>query len=126
MRIVGIGLDATEIPRIAAVLGRYGERFLHRVFTEEEIAYCLRHRFPAPSLAARFAAKEAAAKALGTGLAQGVGWRDIEVVRHHGPPRLRFHGLAAERFADLGANGSLLTLTHAETLALAHVILTAI
>jgi holo-[acyl-carrier protein] synthase len=126
MRIVGIGLDATEIPRIAAVLERYGERFLHRVFTEEEIAYCLSHRFPAPSLAARFAAKEAAAKALGTGLAQGVVWRDIEVIRHHGPPRLRFHGAAGERFADLGANGSLLTLTHAETLALAHVILTAI
>jgi holo-[acyl-carrier protein] synthase len=125
MRIVGIGLDATEIPRIAAILERYGDRFLQRVFTEQEIAYCMRHRFPAPPLAARFAAKEAAAKALGTGLARGVVWRDIEVVRHDGPPRLRFHARAAERLAALGADGSLLTLTHAETLALAHVILTA-
>ncbi len=125
MRIIGLGLDATEIHRVAGILERYGDRFLHRIFTQHEIEYCRRHRDPVPSLAARFAAKEAAMKALGTGFAQGVGWRDIEVVRHHGPPTLRFHGGAAARLAAIGAEGALLTLTHSESLALAHVMLLA-
>jgi holo-[acyl-carrier protein] synthase len=125
MRIIGIGLDATEIPRVAAVFRRYGDRFLQRVFTPGEIEYCFRHRDPAPSLAARFAAKEAAMKALGTGLGRGVTWRDIEVVRRHGPPALCFHGGAAARLAALGGESALLTLTHSETLALAHVMLLA-
>jgi holo-[acyl-carrier protein] synthase len=123
MQIVGLGIDATEIPRIRRTLERYGQRFLDRVFTEGEIAYCTRRRDPSPSLAARFAAKEAAMKALGTGVSMGVAWRDIEVVRHSGPPQLRFHGASARRFEALGATGSFLTITHAETLALAHVIL---
>ncbi len=122
MIIVSVGLDATDIPRIAATLRRFGDRFLRRVFTEAEIEYALRHRDPAPHLAARFAAKEAAMKALGTGVSQGVVWRDIEVFRRHGPPQLRFHGIAAERFASLGASRALLSLTHAETLALAQVL----
>ena len=125
MRIIGIGLDASDVPRIKAALERYGTRFLQRVFTEAEVEYCSRHRNPAPSLAARFAAKEAAMKALGTGHSMGVLWRDIEVVRHGGPPSLRFHGAAARRLAALGADRSLVTLTHAETLALAHVLLLA-
>jgi holo-[acyl-carrier protein] synthase len=106
--IIGIGLDATEIDRIAATIARYGDRFLRRIFTEGEIAY----------------AKEAAMKALGTGHSQGVLWRDIEVVRAPGgPPQLRFHGGAGRRFAMLKANSSLLTITHSETLALAQVML---
>jgi holo-[acyl-carrier protein] synthase len=125
MKIVGIGLDATEIDRIERTIERYGDRFLKRVFTEDEIAYCARHRRPGPSLAARFAAKEAAMKALGTGVSMGVVWRDVEVFRRHGPPQLRFHGVAAERFRALGATGAFLTLTHAQTLALAQVILIA-
>ncbi len=125
MRIIGIGLDATEIPRIRAAVERYGDRFLERVFTEGELAYCRNHRDPAPSLAARFAAKEAAMKALGTGHSMGVGWRDVEVVREGGPPELRFHGAAADRLAALGGNRSLVTLTHAQALALAHVVLLA-
>lgn len=125
MRIIGIGLDATEIDRVGDILRRHGERFLHRIFTEQEIAYCRRRRDPAPSLAARFAAKEAAMKALGTGLSLGVGWRDVEVVRHYGPPTLRFHGGAARQLAAIGADTSLLTLTHSATLALAHVMLLA-
>jgi holo-[acyl-carrier protein] synthase len=125
MRIIGIGLDATEIDRVGDILNRYGSRFLQRIFTEQEIAYCRRHRDPAPSLAARFAAKEAAMKALGTGFSQGVGWRDIEVVRRQGPPSLRFHGGAARRLAAMGADNALLTLTHSQTLALAHVMLLA-
>ena len=123
MNIIGIGIDATDIDRIEAAVARYGDRFLRRVFTEGEIAYATRRRNPAPSLAGRFAAKEAAMKALGTGHSQGVFWRGIEVVRRGGPPRLQFHGGAAARCAALGANGSLLTLTHSQHLALAHVLL---
>ena len=123
MEIIGSGLDATEIARIAGAIERYGDRFVHRVFTDGEIAYCRRKRDAASSFAARFAAKEAAMKALGTGHSRGVFWRGIEVVRHGGPPRLRFHGGAAARFASMGANGSLLTLTHSRDLAIAHVLL---
>ena len=92
MNILGIGLDATDIPRLADVLERYGDRFLQRVFTPGEIAYCTRRRNPAPHLAGRFAAKEAAMKALGTGHSRGVLWKDIEVIRGGGPPRLQLHG----------------------------------
>jgi holo-[acyl-carrier protein] synthase len=124
MDIVGIGTDACEIDRIAASLEKYGDRFLRKVYTEGEVAYCRRKRDPSPSLAARFAAKEAAAKALGTGIARGVFWTDIEVVRGKGgPPSIVFHGGAAERFAAIGGTSSLLTLTHARELAIAHVLL---
>ena len=123
MNIIGIGLDATDIPRIADTLERYGERFLRRVFTDEEIAYCKRRRNPAPHLAGRFAAKEAAMKALGTGHSRGVLWKDIEVVRAGGPPRLQLHGGAARRADAMKVRGSLLTITHSDTLALAQVLL---
>jgi holo-[acyl-carrier protein] synthase len=121
--IIGLGLDATEIDRVAKTISRYGERFVQRIFTEGEIAYCRAKRDFASSFAARFAAKEAAMKALGTGRSRGVCWRDIEVVRSGGPPQLRFHGGAAARFARMGATGSLLTLTHSQNLAIAHVML---
>jgi holo-[acyl-carrier protein] synthase len=123
MNILGIGLDATDIPRLADVLGRYGDRFLLRVFTDGEIAYCTRRRNPATHLAGRFAAKEAAMKALGTGHSRGVHWKDIEVVRHGGPPRLELHGGAAQRADRMQVRGSLLTITHSDTLALAQVML---
>jgi holo-[acyl-carrier protein] synthase len=124
MHIIGLGLDVTEIDRISAVLARHGDRFLARVFTSGEVAYCQRHRDPAPSLAARFATKEAAMKALGTGAARGVGWRDIEVVRHSGEaPQLRLHGGAARRFEQMGGRSSLMTITHAGNLAVAQVLL---
>ena len=121
--IIGLGLDATEIPRIAALIERYGERFIRRLFTEGEVAYCSRRRTPAIHFAARFAAKEAGMKALGTGHSQEVLWRDLEVVRRGGPPQLRFHGGAARRFAAMGAQSSLLTITHTDVLALAQVLL---
>jgi len=121
--IIGLGIDATDIPRIAATLERYGERFMNRIFTDGEIAYCRRRRVPAIHFAGRFAAKEAAMKALGTGHSQNVLWRDVEVVRHGGPPQLHFHGGAARRFAAMGAQSSLLTITHSETLALAQVLI---
>jgi holo-[acyl-carrier protein] synthase len=121
--IIGLGLDITEINRIASTIERYGDRFLHRVFTDGEIAYCTRRRFPAMHFAGRFAAKEAAMKALGTGHTQQVLWRDVEVVRHGGPPQLRFQGGAARRFTAMNANGSLLTITHSDVIALAEVLL---
>jgi holo-[acyl-carrier protein] synthase len=123
MNIIGIGLDATDIPRVADTYARYGDRFLRRVFTDGEIAYCTRRRNPVPHLAGRFAAKEAAMKALGTGHARGVLWKDVEVVRVGGPPQLRLHGGAARRAAEMRVENSLLTITHSETLALAQVML---
>jgi len=121
--IIGLGIDATDIDRIAETLERYGERFRQRVFTDEEIAYCTRRRVPAIHFAGRFAAKEAAMKALGTGHTQNVLWRDVEVIRRGGPPQLQFHGGAKRRFDAIGGNRSLLTITHAEHLALAQVLL---
>jgi holo-[acyl-carrier protein] synthase len=123
MNILGLGFDATDIPRIAAALERYGDRFLHRVFTDGEIAYCTRRRNPAPHLAGRFAAKEAVMKALGTGHSRGVLWKDIEVIRVSGPPQLRLQGGAAARADRMRVRSSLLTITHAETLAMAQVLL---
>ena len=121
--IIGLGLDATDIHRIAATIERFGDRFLRRVFTDDEIAYCTRRRVPAIHFAGRFAAKEAGMKALGTGHSQNVLWRDVEVVRRHGPPQLRFHGGAARRSAAMGAQGALVSITHSETLAFAQVLL---
>jgi holo-[acyl-carrier protein] synthase len=123
MTIVGIGMDATDLPRIAAAIEKYGDRFLSRILTDEELAYCRRRRDPVPHVAGRFAAKEAGMKAIGTGHSQGVLWRDVEVFRYGGPPQLRFHGAAGEHFARLGAERALLTITHAQTVAMAHVIL---
>jgi holo-[acyl-carrier protein] synthase len=121
--IIGLGLDATDIDRIAATIERYGERFLHRIFTEGEVAYCMRRRVPSIHFAGRFASKEAAMKALGTGHSQGVLWRDIEVVRRGGPPQLQLRGGAARRFAAIGGRSSLLTITHSDDLALAQVLI---
>lgn len=123
MNIVGIGMDATDLPRIAQVLERYGDRFLRRVFTDGEIAYCTRRRNPVPHLAGRFAVKEAAMKALGTGHSRGVLWKDIEVVRRSGPPQLQLHGAAARLAERLGVRRSLVTITHAEAIAIAQVVL---
>ena len=102
---------------------RYGDRFLQRVFTEAEIAYCTRRRDPVPHLAGRFAVKEAAMKALGTGHAHGVLWKDIEVIRGGGPPQLRLHGGAARRADSMHVRRSLVTITHAQTVAIAQVML---
>ncbi len=123
MTIIGTGIDATDLPRVADILERYGDRFLRRVFTDGEIAYCTKRRDPIPHLAGRFAAKEAAMKALGTGQSRGVMWKDIEVVRGGGPPRLKLHGGAARRAAEMGVQQSLVSITHSESLAFAQVLL---
>ena len=122
--IVGSGIDLVEIDRIQHSLDRYGSRFLDRVYTPGEQAYCMRRRKAAESLAARFAAKEAGAKALGTGISRGVSWLEIEVIREPGGrPSLRFRGRAAEMAQRLGAVRFALSLTHTASLAMAAVAL---
>jgi len=122
--IIGSGIDLAEIGRIQQSMDRYGARFLDRVYTAAEQAYCRRKRNAAESFAARFAAKEAGAKALGTGISFGVSWREIEVVRQPGGrPVLKFHGRAAEIAARLGVIHSALSLTHTAELAMASVVL---
>ncbi len=122
--IVGSGIDLTEIGRIEQSVERYGKRFLDRVYTPAEQAYCLRKRKAAESLAARFAAKEAGAKALGTGISRGVSWLEIEVTREPGRrPTLCFSGRAQEISAKLGVAHVALSLTHTGDLAMASVVL---
>ena len=121
--VLSIGVDFESISRVDALLRRYGDRFLTRVFTDHEIAYSQRRRFPAQHLAGRFCAKEATMKALGTGRSLGVLWRNVEVMRVSGPPQLRLRGGAATRFRQLGGSRSLVTITHAGDFAFAHVLL---
>ena len=122
--IIGTGVDITEVPRIQQTLDRYGDRFLKRVFTAAEISYCAGKPNAAERLAARFAAKEAGMKALGTGLRGGIAWKDVEVTRLPGQrPRLLYHGRAAEIAAALGCKQTHLSLSHTGEQAIAHVIL---
>jgi holo-[acyl-carrier protein] synthase len=122
--IVGSGIDLAEIGRIEQSIGRYGERFLNRIYTAAEQAYCSRKRNAAESFAARFAAKEAAAKALGTGISRGVTWLEIEVVRAPGErPTLQLHGRAAQFANKLGVMSIALSITHTTDLAMASVVL---
>lgn len=122
--IVGTGIDIAEVPRIADAMARYGDRFLRRIFTEDEIQYCDSKANRVERYAARFAAKEAAMKALGTGWSHGVRWRDIEVRRQPGGrPTIAFHGKAAEFAAKLGAAHVALSLSHTKEQAIAQVIL---
>src|SRR4051794_18880815 len=122
--IVGTGIDIAEVPRIAEVIERHGERFLRRVFTEGEIAYCDSKANRIERYAARFAAKEAGMKALGTGWSHGVRWRDVEVGRQPGGrPTIIFHGKAAEFAAKLGTKNVALSLSHTVEQAIASVIL---
>jgi holo-[acyl-carrier protein] synthase len=122
--IAGTGIDAVEIERIEHAIERYGKRFVDRVYLAAEQAYCRRKRNSAESFAARFAAKEAAAKALGTGISHGVGWLEIEVVREpSGRPALRFHGRAAQIAGRLGVFRAALSITHTAKIAMASVVL---
>ncbi|MGA3210252.1 MAG: holo-ACP synthase [Terriglobales bacterium] len=122
--IVGIGIDIIEVKRIAASIDRFGERFLHRVFTPAEIRYCDSKINRDERYAARFAAKEAGMKAIGTGWRRGVTWRDVEVQREpSGQPRLAFTGRAGEFAAALGVKRAFVSLTHTAEHAIAQVIL---
>jgi holo-[acyl-carrier protein] synthase len=122
--IVGTGIDIAEVPRIAAAIERYGERFLKRVFTGAEIQYCESKVNRTERYAARFAAKEAGLKAIGTGWKRGVGWHEVEVRREPGGrPTVVFSGKAGEFAARLGVRRALLSLSHTAQYAIAQVIL---
>lgn len=122
--ILGTGIDIIEVPRIAASIERFGERFLRRVFTPNEIRYCESKKNRVERYAARFAAKEAALKALGTGLRHGISWQQVEVGREHGGrPTIIFSGVAANYFREMGAKRMALSISHTEQQAIAQVIL---
>ena len=124
MPVRGIGVDVVKVERLEQSLARFGARMENRLFTEHELAYCRGHKDPLPHLAARFAAKEAAFKAIGTGLSGGVAWKHAEVIQPGGrQPQLRYHGVALERFQALGCTSSHLTLSHDGGLAVACVVI---
>ena len=122
--VLGLGTDLIEISRIEESIRQFGQRFLDRVYTPEEIAYCQRKKkHAAESFAARFAAKEAGAKALGTGISRGVSWKEIEVRREPGGrPTLHLSGRAQDRARELGIRRLSLSLTHSRDVALAVVV----
>jgi holo-[acyl-carrier protein] synthase len=121
--VIGLGTDLIEIARIEHSVERFGEAFLNRIYTPGEIAYCMAKKNFAESLAARFAAKEAGAKALGTGISRGVSWREFEVRRRPGQrPELHLSGRALEIAARLGVQRLSLSLSHARTLSIAVVV----
>lgn len=124
MPIRGIGIDVVQVERLMRALERFGDRMERRLFTEAELAYCRSHKDPLPHLAARFAAKEALFKAIGTGLSGGIGWRQAEVVQPGGrQPTLALHDQALERFRALGATDAHVSLTHDGGLAIACVVI---
>ena len=122
--IVGTGVDLAEVDRIRRSIERYGNRFVQRIYTEREIAYVERKANRYERYAARFAAKEAGMKAIGTGWRHGVTWRDFEVANlPSGKPTLKLHGVAALVAEKLGVRSVALSLTHTSQLGMAHVIL---
>lgn len=122
--IVGTGIDIIEVPRVAQSIARFGDRFLQRIFTADEIHYCRSKRNSVERFAARFAAKEAAFKAIGTGMRQGVSWVEVEVRRQPGGrPTINFSGVAAKHAAALGMKRATLSITHTAETAMAQVIL---
>ena len=124
MPVKGIGIDVVKVERIVDSLERFGERFERRIYTEGELAYCRGHKDPIPHLAARFAAKEALSKAIGTGLSSGVGWKQVEVIQPGGrKPALQLSGRALEIFTEQGCTASHLSLTHDGGLAIACVVI---
>jgi holo-[acyl-carrier protein] synthase len=124
LTVRGIGIDLVPIPRMREVMARWQERFLTRVFTADEIAYCRARKDPVPHFAARFAAKEAGLKALGTGLRLGVSWRELEVQRERGgPPMLVLRGRSREIARARGGDRMLLALSHDGDYAIAQAML---
>ena len=125
-KILGMGTDLAEVDRIEHSIARYGDRFLQRIYTAGEIAYVTGKANRFERYAARFAAKEAGMKALGTGWSGGIRWQDLEVANlPSGRPTLRLHGQAAEHAVGLGVRHIHLSLSHTDTMAIAFVILEA-
>ena len=125
MEILGTGIDLVENARIAASIEKFGDRFLRRIFTEGEIAYCAGFPNPVPHYAARFAAKEAVSKAFGTGIGKALGWKEIEVCRHEsGAPYVVLHEGGAELAARRGVREVFVSLTHTDNHAAASATIT--
>jgi holo-[acyl-carrier protein] synthase len=123
MRIVGIGVDIVETARVETIVARHGDRFLDRLFTREEQAYCRSQSVPARCYAARFAAKEAVAKAFGTGIGAELEWLDMEVLRSAaGKPSLRLTGIGLETSQRLGITEVMLSLSHSDHYAVAQAV----
>jgi holo-[acyl-carrier protein] synthase len=119
--LLGLGVDMVEVGRVKRARERWGERFLNRVFTSEERSYCLRKAFPEQSFAARFAAKEAVLKAIGTGLSGGIGWKDVEIVNNKsGKPEVNLGEKITER---IGGKKILISISHTKGFAIAYAIL---
>jgi len=124
MEILGTGIDLVENARIAASIAKFGDRFLHRIFTEGEIAYCAAMPNPVPHYAARFAAKEAVSKAFGTGIGKALGWKEIEVIRaESGAPSIVLHGGGEELAKSRGVIRVFTSLTHTDAYAAADALL---
>jgi holo-[acyl-carrier protein] synthase len=124
MSMLGIGVDLIEVERIQHSLDRFGDRFMKRVFTEVEIAYCQSMKFPARHFAARFAAKEAVSKAFGTGIGKAMGWRDIDVhKKESGEPFLVLHGGAETLAKNRAVKSAWISLSHTDHHAIAMVAL---
>jgi len=123
--IVGIGIDIIDIGRIEKVFGRSGERFIRRVYTSTEIAYCTGKALSMQHFAARFAAKEAVFKALGTGWSRGIGWRDVEICNNKsGLPQVTLRGKAEEVFQEQGGGKIFLSISHTDQMAIAQAVWT--
>ena len=119
-RVIGLGCDLVEVERVSQVIERQGERFLEKVFTEEERAYCADKARPAPFYAARFAAKEAVSKCFATGIGEELGWKSVSVA--HGPrgePLVRLDAHGEELLRKVGGDAVLLSLSHTDTMAMA-------
>src|SRR5215471_18185058 len=124
MSVIGIGVDVIECSRIQRSIERFGDRFLHRVFTDGEIEYSMSMKFPERHLAARFAGKEAVSKAFGTGIGKAMGWRNIDIrKKESGEPFLVFSGPVEALAAERGVTSALITLSHTEHHAVACVVL---
>jgi len=124
-RVLGIGVDVVETARIESSLERFGDRFLERVFTDEEIAYCNSMKYPARHYAARFAAKEAVSKAFGTGIGGTTGWKEIEVKRKEsGEPYIQLHGAAQKHAEELQVVTVFASLSHSDNYSVANAVVT--
>ncbi|YCM44938.1 holo-ACP synthase [Verrucomicrobiaceae bacterium 227] len=124
MNLIGIGIDVVEVSRVKSSLDEFGERFVTRIFTESEREYCARQKRPELHFAARFAAKEAIAKAFGTGIGKEIGWLDMEICRREsGEPMVELSGGGAEYAKDRGVLQVMVSLTHAKHYAAANAVI---
>lgn len=122
--ILGIGIDIIEVARVQASHEKFGERFLNRILHPNEIAYCLSHKAPGPFMAVRFAAKEAIAKAFGTGIGAQLGWHDMEVAKHEsGEPYVILHEAGQTLLRERGGSAVLISLSHTQNYAAAVAVL---